>query len=489
MSSFKYSENEIVNKNLRIIKNTRYGKKKEKAYVVQSVQYPDAPTYIVTESNLNQGRGDAYASHRKIYEGNSLWSIEDIRKYIVNEEEAKTIAPKSRKKITVKCPECQRTKAIAPYVMLKNNDIQCTECGKRKMKYRYKKNDIVNGLKIVSAQKKGNKNIKYYKVQSMLYPNAPLYFISENNLVNGRKDAYISGRRVCIDNSLFSVEDSHKYLVDLDKSKKIFKKSHKKIEVICPNCSTKQFSTPYLLYSKRFSCKRCRKGKSYNELIFDAYQEYFGLDFVPEFIFKELPNRRFDFYSKNLNMLVECHGIGHYQDSGYLNSTKAKFSDNEKRKFARTNDILFIEIDCRESSFDYFKNSINNIPYLPNIKDEDIPKITDIYHQKSNIPINYIIKLYNDNYDISNISNITNVSKQAIRRILNEKNIPIKSYGYYSRKKVRCINNNKIFESVKKASEYAGIKNSGGIITSCKNIGYSAGKHPVTSEKLYWEYV
>ena len=53
-------------------------------------------------------------------------------------------------------------------------------------------------------------------------------------------------------------------------------------------------------------------------------------------------------------------------------------------------------------------------------------------------------------------------------------------------KKVRCITTNEIFNSLKEASEKY---NTSHISKCCKGKIKSAGKHPVTGEKLIWEYV
>ena len=55
-------------------------------------------------------------------------------------------------------------------------------------------------------------------------------------------------------------------------------------------------------------------------------------------------------------------------------------------------------------------------------------------------------------------------------------------------KKVICLNNKKIFDTLADAGQYAGLSNSTGIINNCKGKCKSAGKHPITGEKLEWMY-
>src|SRR5699024_10890415 len=119
-SEYKYTINEIVNNSVKIVKNTKYthSKYKTKGYLVESVKHPGAPHYIMTESELNRGYGCAYSRGLRIYEGNSLYSIERLRLNITDEnlEYCKTIAPNDRKPILFKCdnPKCKNTKTMKP---------------------------------------------------------------------------------------------------------------------------------------------------------------------------------------------------------------------------------------------------------------------------------------------------------------------------------------------------------------------------------------
>lgn len=62
-----------------------------------------------------------------------------------------------------------------------------------------------------------------------------------------------------------------------------------------------------------------------------------------------------------------------------------------------------------------------------------------------------------------------------------------RDYNSISRN-VKCINTGKIFNSVKDAAKYANVSD-GGIRFCCQGKYKTSGTHPVTKEKLYWEYV
>lgn len=55
-------------------------------------------------------------------------------------------------------------------------------------------------------------------------------------------------------------------------------------------------------------------------------------------------------------------------------------------------------------------------------------------------------------------------------------------------KKVICITTGDIFNSMKEAREYFNIKGPSCIASCCQGERKSAGKHPITGEKLVWRY-
>ena len=55
-------------------------------------------------------------------------------------------------------------------------------------------------------------------------------------------------------------------------------------------------------------------------------------------------------------------------------------------------------------------------------------------------------------------------------------------------KKVRC-HTGEVFDSALEASKWCGLKCSTSLCKSCKDKTKTAGKHPLTNEKLRWEYI
>lgn len=59
---------------------------------------------------------------------------------------------------------------------------------------------------------------------------------------------------------------------------------------------------------------------------------------------------------------------------------------------------------------------------------------------------------------------------------------------HYNSRKVICLNNNEVFDSIRLAADWCGQKETGGISRCCRRKGNVAGKHPVTKEPLHWMY-
>ena len=56
-------------------------------------------------------------------------------------------------------------------------------------------------------------------------------------------------------------------------------------------------------------------------------------------------------------------------------------------------------------------------------------------------------------------------------------------------KKIQCVETLQIFNSIQEAATWAGLKSSSGISDFLKGRKKSAGKHPITKEKLHWRLI
>ena len=153
-------------------------------------------------------------------------------------------------------------------------------------------------------------------------------------------------------------------------------------------------------------------------------------------------------------------------------------------------------------SSSYFYNAIEKYGW-DNF--EHIILIDNLSLEEANQKEKYFIKIYestnrNKGYNLKTGGNngyqLSKETKQKIRlsNQLYAKNnldkllIRLEKMHKKVRKKVICLNNNKIFNSQLEAANYAGLKNSTPISRCCKGERKTAGKHPITGEKLKWSF-
>lgn len=83
-----------------------------------------------------------------------------------------------------------------------------------------------------------------------------------------------------------------------------------------------------------------------------------------------------------------------------------------------------------------------------------------------------------------NISKALQEKLQDPEYLQYRKNISRQHFGI----KIQCINTGEIFRSQTEAAEWAGLKSTSGISKCCLGERKSAGRHPITKEKLQWCY-
>lgn len=316
---------------------------------------------------------------------------------------------------------------------------------KQEFPYLYNIDEIVNGVKIVKKIKieKGKSNIKGYVVQSIAYPNAETYTITESNLSRSITCAYSgnSPKRVCVENSLYSIVEARPYIIDIEYSKTIAPSYKKRVlNFKCPHCTQTFESTPINLVAKLKKghevCVVCNTNISYGQRAFESYQRYFMLGFESEKILDGLPNRRVDFINLDSGMWIEIQGAQHTD----INSDwyyEAHKQDLEKRAFAKNNpQYNLIEIDMRVSNWEYFKEQINMCEYLPNITNKNEKFILKLIEQNKRYPIKEIITMYVDyGLPCRVIGDKFGYSHSTISNLLQQNNIKIKKSSDYKYQK------------------------------------------------------
>ena len=160
-------------------------------------------------------------------------------------------------------------------------------------------------------------------------------------------------------------------------AKKYSPASNKKVDCKCPFCYEQKpnYSINTLFYRHGIGC-RCSDGISYPEKFIGEMLRQIGITFIRQvsrstkwFVEGDV-KYRYDFGIMSKSMIIETHGMQHYEDSGGVftgRMQQIQLNDEQKRKYACNHGVdIYVELDCRYSNLDYIKHSVMN-SVLPNI--------------------------------------------------------------------------------------------------------------------------
>lgn len=131
---------------------------------------------------------------------------------------------------------------------------------------------------------------------------------------------------------------------------------------ICPDCGALQSKSVAAVCRYGFSCNVCSDGRSYPNRLMASLLEMLNVTYIPEFSFPE-DTHRYDFYLPVYNIIIEMHGIQHYEEAWFSKRTLQEEQDNDKYKYEIAmlhNIALYIVVDCRESNFRFIWSNICN---------------------------------------------------------------------------------------------------------------------------------
>lgn len=271
--------------------------------------------------------------------------------------------------------------------------------------------------------------------------------------------------------------------------------SNKKVKFKCPTCNVTYKKRIIDVYNSGFSCTRCSDGISYPNKFMYSILTLLNIDFNTEYSPSWANNLRYDFYfmNKNKRYIVEMDGgLGHGNENNLYNEKYAKKTlrlDLIKNELAKENNIYVIRIDCNykniASRYEYIRNKIleSELAYIFNFDKFDF----DLANQMSfNSFVKIACDLYNNGNSIDDISNMLHLSGTSIRNYLHigAKN-NMTNYNPVIKKKVICINDNKVFESIALATKYYNLKSSSSVSACCnKKTKYVMCK----GQKLNFEF-
>lgn len=231
--------------------------------------------------------------------------------------------------------------------------------------------------------------------------------------------------------------------------------SGKKVDWKCPSCGeivkNKCIST---VNHQGMACGNCSDGTSYPEKVVFNFLKFLGIDFEREQVFKWAKDKKYDFYIPSLSLIIETHGIQHFEEGGfssYGSRTLKEEQENDeiKEQMAIKNKIKnYVIIDCRYSNFEFIKNNIihSELSVIFELTSIDW-KAINLGSQKS---FNYeMLRLWNeDNMTLDEISGTLKIGNKTISRVLrNFENLGLCIYdGNRGRKRTSLDKTNKVYQ-------------------------------------------
>lgn len=243
--------------------------------------------------------------------------------------------------------------------------------------FRYQIGEVINGLEIINRynvkqpRKDGRREVrKRYSYKCIKCGNEDT--MDEHNLRKGYgcNSCCNSGRRKVIvgyNDITTTAPWMVKYFVNEEDAKKYMKRSDKKARFKCLECGEeKEMSISNMYRDGHFKCPRCGDGFKYPEKFMYSLLKQLEIDFIyqpSKSTFSWCDKYRYDFYIPSLNMIIETHGIQHYEENKNWTMSLEEVQENDKIKeqLAKDNGIEhYIVIDCRYSELEWIKNSILN---------------------------------------------------------------------------------------------------------------------------------
>lgn len=281
--------------------------------------------------------------------------------------------------------------------------------------------------------------------------------------------------------------DIEKYIVNKDDLYKLLKTSIKEVETVCDKCGNVSIKTPHSLSTSGFICNSCYDKNSISEKFLSFIFLSIGIDSNREYFINGNQNYRYDFYVKNLNLLIELNGEHHYYESDFFIPRCGKSQidiDLEKKNIAIENNYSYISIPIINSNFEYIKKQF--IDYLPK-------SITNMFTDSvvenawRDAKDGYIIlcsNLYKIGFDVGEISTRLNISRSTVNRCLNKAEV-LKLIKYKKNKKEVTqfsLDGNfiSVYESCHEADRITGV--------SYKNISACCLGKRKTSGGFIWGY-
>jgi hypothetical protein len=374
--------------------------------------------------------------------------------------------------------------------------------GERKSKYCI--GDIINNKKIINIFYKNGR--KKYTFQCLK---------CEQNNIQSEYNLEHCGCPICNQSRIIVPHingikglypEVYNMITDEDKDLYASKSDHK-VHWNCPYCNGKNYTAIHHLTEAddkktRYPCIYCRKSFSMGESMLYGVLAQIAPEFEHHVKFEWSDGKEYDAHINGI--IIEAHGKQHYEEcTGVMSDSLLEQQKNDRYKLFLAEKYYqklkaYIVIDCRISDFEYIKKNImsSGLDELLNFNFD----VIDWEYIASSIKEGLYFKvgeLYKNGISVIQIAKRLNINKSTVYNCLHSCEelgiinfIYYRNAGWHVRKKVRCKNTGDIFDSAIKAAKWCGLKSSTSISSCCNNAPKfkTAGKHPITKERLEWEF-
>lgn len=305
-----------------------------------------------------------------------------------------------------------------------------------------------------------------------------------------------SGRTVLTGyNDLWTVRpDVARLLKNPEDGYKYTEHSNQKIDFICPECGKVLNKSITKVSERGLSCDRCSDGISYPNKFIRNLLNQIDIDYISEYHFKN-NKYSYDVYIEDLSIIIEMHGLQHYEECALTRRTLAEEQENDKLKYeyAKKHGVrYYIVVDSRESNMLYIKNNIINSP-LNDIFDLSYVNWSKCDQDSRKSLFIEFVSLFNSGISRNDIMGQLKIGDTTMCRWLRQANsaqLLLINNGHFlgNAKSVILLNTDEIFNKISEAALKYKV-NKTQISLVCKHKSLYAGIHPDTGEPLVWRYL
>lgn len=363
--------------------------------------------------------------------------------------------------------------------------------------FKYKVGDVIHKERtnfiVVSSFRNKPRNNKAYLIECSV---CNQQFEREEYEVSRSKNCPICFNSVVV-TGFNDVATTHPWVLEYAVDKDVLSKnsfgSAEKVFLQCPTCKKARSMkiTDLIKYNFRCSCQTSSTG----EQILEACLRVNNINYQKEY---SLPNsrKRYDFFLEKHNLIIEVHGAQHYkQIEGWGELSETQANDKKKKEEALCLGYTYVELNW----------SHTNIAKLLIEIREKLSFITslNIYQELDLLPtFKKLVKIWEEHpYNTNKLEEELKIGATSRKKLLKQaRDLGLIEYdSRYAQtkshiKQVVCLNERRVYSSIKEAAIIYEVDRKA-ISGNCKNNSEastrfkSAGKHPLTNEKLQWMFL